>query len=152
MKRFIAVAVLFTLVICLLSCSYEGTYDEGYSEGYDDGYSDAKFEMECLIEEEYLGRYDSGYDNGYWDGYLEGSREGWIDRLEDPGRYLEDEAVHYARKYSEWHPEEAMVIIEAYQNNEPLPDENSVPSKQDYLEAIDSLIYFYDYFYSARYE
>ena len=147
MKRFIAIAALFTLVICLLSCSYEGTYDEGYSEGYDDGYSDAKFEMEYLIEE-YSDRYDIGYDDGYW----EGSREGWIDHLEEPGRYFEDEAVHYARKYSEWHPEEAWMIIEAYHNNEPLPEESAVPSEQDYLEAIDSLIYFYDYFYSARYE
>lgn len=146
MKRLIAIVASLALVICLLSCSYEGTYDEGYSDGYDDGYSDARFEMECLIEEKYLDRYDTGYDNGYWDGYLEAEEEysyyGW----------LEDEAIHYAREYSEWSPEEAMELIEAYQNNKHFWQDGSPPSHEEYLDAIESLIRFYEYFYCAMYE
>jgi hypothetical protein len=148
MKRFIAVAVLFTLIICLLSCSYKGTYEEGYSDGYGDGYSDAESDMQYAIEYEFF----DGYDTGYSHGYDEGSHDGWIENIEEIGWYFEDEAEYYALQHSGWIPEEAWMVIEAYQNNEPLPDESSVPSTQDYLAAIDSLIYFYDYFYSARYE
>ena len=149
MKRTVAILTVCVLVVCLLlSCHYEGTYDEGYSEGYDDGYSDGKFDMQSDVEDGIL----DGYDTGYHDGYCEGRDYGWIDNAEEIGRYFEEEAVDYALDHSEWHPEEAWMIIEAYQNNEPLHEGGSTPSRQDYLDAIDSLIYFYDYFYSARYE
>ena len=150
MKRFFAVIVLFALSICLLSCNYRGTYEDGYADGYSDGYSDAESEMQYLIEEEFLdgydiGRddgYDIGYDDGYWEAEYEYNDYGW----------LEDEAVHYARKYSEWHPEEAMWVIESYQNKEPFWQDGSPPSHEEYLDAIESLIRFYEYFYCAMYE
>ena len=158
MKRFITIVAPFALAICLLSCSYEGTYDEGYydgyedgySDGYEDGYSDAKFEMECLIEEKYLGQYDKGYERGYDNGHLYGYQE-----AEEEYSYygwLEDEAISYAREYSEWSPEEAMGLIEAYQNNEPFWQDGSPPSHEEYLDAIESLCRFYEYFYCAMYE
>ena len=142
MKRFIAIIVFFTFAISLLSCSYKGSYEDGYADGYCDGYSDAESEVQYLMEEEFLDGYDAGYDDGYWEAEDEYNDYGW----------LEDEAIHYARKYSEWSPEEAMWVIEAYQNIEPFWQDGSPPSHEEYLDAIESLIRFYEYFYSAMYE
>ena len=142
MKRFVAILVLFALSICLLSCSQTRTYDDGYADGYTDGYSDAESEMLYLMEEEFLDGYDVGYDDGYWEAEDEYNDFGW----------LEDEAIHYARKYSEWSPEEAIGVIEAYKNKDSFWQDGSPPSHEEYLDAIESLIRFYEYFYCAMYE
>lgn len=142
MKRFVATLVLFALSICLLSCSQGRTYEDGYEDGYADGYSTAESDMQYLMEEEFLYGYDIGYDDGYREAEDEYNDYGW----------LEDEAIHYAREYSEWSPEEAMSVIEAYQNNEPFWQDGSPPSHEEYLDAIESLIRFYEYFYCAMYE
>jgi hypothetical protein len=110
--------------------------------------------------EDYNDGYDEGYDEGYYEGYYEGYDEGhydgiyydWEENIHEIAVELEYDAIHYAVENGGWHPEEAWMIIEAYQNNEPFYKDGSPPSKQDYFDAIDSLIYFYDYFYSARYE
>ena len=138
MKKLIAVLVSLASVICLVSCGNIRSYDDGFEDGYDDGYSDAVLKMEK--------KFSYWYDEGYW----EGSREGWIDYLEKPGRYLEEEAVHYAREYSQWHPEEAMAIIQSYQNKEPL--DGAIPTYEEYIDAIESLLRFYEYFYCAMYK
>ena len=142
MKRFIVIFASVALFVCLLSCGYRGTYDDGYEDGYDEGYFYAMIKFEDY--------YDRGYENGYDEGYWEGSQNGWIDHIEEPGRYLEEEAVHYARQYSEWHPEEAMTIIHSYQSREPI--DGTLPSYEEYLEAIESLYRFYEYFYCAMYD
>lgn len=99
--------------------------------------------------------YNEAYDEGYNDGYDEGHYNGiyfdWEENICEIATELEYEAVFYAKENGGWHPEEACMIIEAYQNNKPFYQDGSPPSKQDYLDAIDSLKYFYDYFYSARY-
>ena len=138
MKRFISIIALFAFSVCLLSCSHKGSYEDGYA----DGYSDAKSEMQYLMEEEFLDGYDIGYDDGYRKAEEEYDDYGW----------LEHEAIHYARKYSEWSPEEAMSVIEAYQNKEPFWQDGSPPSHDEYLDAIESLFRFYEYFYCAMYE
>lgn len=142
MKRFVTTLVLFALSICLLSCSQGRTYEDGYEDGYADGYSTAESDMQYLMEEEFLDGYDIGYDDGYREAEDEYNDYGW----------LEDEAIHYVREYSEWSPEEAMSVIEAYQNNEPFWQDGSPPSREEYLDAIESLIRFYEYFYCAMYE
>ena len=147
MKKLTTMIAMLTLALCLSACNAR-SYEEGYADGYNDGYSDAEFEIGCLVEDE----FQDGYEAGYEDGYDDGSVEGWINNIEDPGRYFKEEAVHYASEHSEWHPEEAWYIIEAYHNNEPFYENGSPPSKQDYLNAIDSLIYFYEYFYGRHYE
>ena len=147
MKKHAAIFAVMILAVCFLSACGKGTYEEGYADGYDEGYSDAEFEMEYLMEDEFLDGYDIGYD----DGYDEGSDDGWVDNIDEIGWFFEEEAVHYAREHSEWHPEEAMGIIEAYQNREPLYD-NAIPNEEEYLEAIESLYRFYEYFYCAMYE
>ena len=135
MKQTAAMLTVLMLVLCLSACS-----KPTYEEGYEDGYSDAESDMQYLIEEECLEWYDMGYDDG------------WVDNIGEIGRYFEEEAVDYVREYCEWHPEEAVCIIEAYQNNESFYEDGSPPSRQDYLDAIDSLVYFYNYFYGSYYE
>ena len=115
---------------------YEDLYIDGYSVGYDDGYS--------------VG-YDEGLSIGWDYGHDEGIYYDWADNVAEIGCYFEEDAVHYAKDHGGWHPEEAWMIIEAYQNSEPFYEDGSSPSEQDYLAAIDSLIDFNDYFYSARY-
>ena len=129
----------FYIVTVASSCNkhtvpeVDDSYYDGYGEGYDEGY-----------EEGLVYGYDCGHDDGvYYD---------WDDNIGEIGRYFEDEAVYYAKDQSGWRPEEAWMLIEAYQNNEPFYQDGSPPSEQDYIDAIDSLMYFYDYFYSKIYE
>lgn len=143
MKQTAAILAVLILILCLSACS-----KPTYEEGYEDGYSDAEFEVEYLMEAECQGWYDMGYS----DGYYEGSNDGWVDNLEEIGRFFEEDAVDFVREHCQWHPEEAVCIIEAYRNNEPFYENGSPPSRQDYLDAIDSLIYFYEYFYGSYYE
>ncbi len=142
MKKLTAIIAILILLCSFSSCTQEG-YNAGYEDGYSDGYSDAEVEMEYLLDEEFLDGYDWGYDDGYWEAEKEYSDYGWL---------LEYEAMHYAREQTGWNPEEAWMIIEAYQNNEPFYVDGSCPSEKDYLDAIETLIYFYDYFFSKRYE
>lgn len=127
MKKATAIIAVWIILCFLSACSME-TYDDGYEDGYSDGYSDAE-------DEEFFDGYDIGYDDGKRD-----------------GSWLEEDAIDYVREHSDWHPEEAVEVIEAYQNNEPFWRDGSPPSYEEYLDAIDSLIYFYDYFYSVRYK
>ena len=145
MKKLIAMIVI-SMVLCSLSaCTqeyYEDGYELGYEHGYREGCSDTEIEMEYLLDEEFIDGYHWGYQEGYKEAEIEYSDY----------RELEEKAIRYAREYSEWTPEDALVIIEAYYHNEPFNEDGSPPSKEDYLGAIDSLLYFYDYFYSRKYE
>lgn len=115
-----------------------------------------KRDSESIYQDAYDSGYNIGYDRGrevgYEAGYDDGASYGWFDDIANPASYLEDEAVDYVRKYCEWHPEEAMTIIEAYQSGIPAFEGDPVPSYQEYLEAIESLKYFYIYFYNREYE
>ena len=134
MKK-ITVMLVVLIALCYLSACTQETYEDGYADGYADGFLDAKFEMEYLADEKFLDGYDIGYSDGQMD-----------------VEWLEYEAIHYARQYSEWSPEEAVSIIRAYQNNDPFWRDGSSPRNEEYLDAIESLIYFYDYFFCARYK
>jgi hypothetical protein len=142
MKKLTALFAILIVLCFLSSCAYE-TYEDGYADGYSDGYFDAETEMQYQLEEEFLDGYDWGYEEGYWEAEKEYSDYGWL---------LEFDAMHYAREQTGWQPEEAWMIIEAYQNNESYYVDGSSPSEEDYLDAIDTLIYFYDYFFSKMYE
>lgn len=113
--------------------SYYEAYSDGYNEGYDEG-------------------YDEGLEIGYDYGHDDGIYYDWEENIDEIGWYFEEEAIDYAIENGGWHPEEAWMVIEAYQNNASFYQNGSPPTKQDYLDAINSLIYFYDYFYSERYE
>lgn len=147
-KRVLSLFAMLAVVLCLISCSYNGSYDEGYSEGYDEGYFDALDVMQYELELE----YEYGYEKGYSNGYEECMEYGWLENIDKFGNYFGREAEHYASRASEWHPEEAWVIIEAYRTGSYVDFCGSVPSWQDYQDAVDSLICFYDYFYGSVYE
>ena len=130
MKKLLAALLLLSLFF-VSSCSNNvHTYKDGYDDGYEDGLHN--------------GRY-AGYEDGYEDGYEAGS-----ENYKEHGWWFEEQAVDHAREYSEWHPEEAMEVIDAYENGKPVY--GSVPTLDEYRDAVKSLYYFYDYFYCALYK
>ena len=129
MKRIFIFTLAVVAVLSLTACSSYGSYNDGYAEGYADGVYDGYIQGED---------YDTWYEAGYSDGRMDGS-------------VLEEKAIRYAREYSEWSPEEAMDVIDAYQNNQPFWQDGSSPTHEDYMEAIESLYRFYEYFYCAVY-
>ena len=131
MKKITAMIAVLAVLFCSMSACGPRTYEDAYDEGYNDGYSDAEFKMDDKCQE----WYDFGYDDGQRD-----------------GEWLEYKAIHYAREQTGWSPEEAMMIIDAYRNSEPFWEDGYPPSYEDYLDAIDTLMYFYDYFYSRMYK
>lgn len=87
--------------------------------------------------------FDDGFDEGFIEGYYSGFDEIYNSVYE---------AEHHAAESGGWHPEEAMAIINSYVNQEPFYVDGSLPSKEDYELAVESLICFYEYYYLAEYE
>ena len=137
-KNITTLIMLMVIIFSFTSCYYQENYKEDYYDIYNNGYNEG---------------YDDGYDIGREDGYYDGVEDGWQDNIDEIGWWFEGNAIRYARERSSggWVPEEAWGIIEAYQNNEPLYD-NEIPSEQEYHEAVDSLICFYEYFYGKHYQ
>ena len=135
MKRLIAVLVLFTFAIFLMSCSYEGHYDDGYGDGYIDGYSDAEFDMQYVLEEELLDYYDAGYYDGYDDGY-------------DEVYNAVEEATAYARSQTGWSVYEAWNNISIY-NDGVNPYGHDLPTEEEYRQSIETLVIFCEYLDNA---
>lgn len=131
-KLMLNLALCVGILFCLSSCSKQKTYEEGYNDGYEDGYIDASNELSDYG----FDMYQEGYDEAYGD-FVYG--------------IIEDEAVHYAVEHGGWHPEEAMCIIDAYENGEMAFGSMSV-SEEDYKEAVKSLYFYYEYFYGGSYK
>ena len=102
--------------------------------------------------------------NSYDDGYNQGTEDAWYSILEeceteDPRESFFEENVyevlsdaeHYTIRNSSWHPEEAVYIIDIYFNPDNYPDEDP-PTHEEYLDAVESLCVFYEYFYGRHYE
>lgn len=102
--------------------AYSDGYDDGYSDGYDVGYEEACHDIYSL------GR--SEYDEGFSDAII-GAEE-------------------YASENSEWNPEKALEVIEAYNSQTPLLD-GKAPSQTEYEEAVSTLWYFCEYFYGVHF-
>ena len=109
--------------------NYDNGYEEGKEIGYDIGYEAG---------------YDAGYDAGRDTGY-EYAIENCMYDDEIIWRIGED-ASGEAQKISGWSPEEAVWIIEAYQNRDAMHQDCAPPSYEDYLDALKCLIEFYYYF------
>lgn len=133
MKKFLILAMCVFLCFALTSCESESEseIESAYLSGYDDGYSLAS----DIMLEYGRNRYAAGYDEAYND--LK-----WI---------ADDNAVHYAREHSKWHPEEAMCVIDAYESGNYYYGKDPITEK-DYKEAIKSLYYYSSYFYYEMYE
>lgn len=94
--------------------------------------------------------YEKGYNNGYDDGYFDGISGSDMSVHEilnsEAFSIIREEAELYASDAYDWHPEEACEIILCYLNQEKFID--AVPTKDEYMEAVGTLIAFYDFFYS----
>lgn len=153
LAAFIIVPVIYILVGIIGSISELKTWN---SDHEDDSYNE-----NCFSYDDYMEYGDSMYDIGKEYGYEKGKEEGYKEGIEsgyetgyedgsmsdDAVFFAEEEATRYARENSDWHPEEAIEIIDAYQNGDPFYEDNSPPSEQDYVDAVDSIVAFYEYFY-----
>lgn len=112
-------ALLAVLAVTLSACAYsQDSSDDAFERGYSAG-------------------YDDGYDDGKWDMY---------DDLPD----IDDILYDVANAAADWAAEQTgMEVDEAYWNIEqyqhPDPSEDPV-SWQDYMDSIETLQYYYDYF------
>lgn len=108
--------------------------EDRYEAGFNAGYAAAELDMDYILQDE----YNRGYENGSEESY------------EDPANY-EDEAAHYARQFSDYHPIEAREILDEYYGRK-TPDPEHPVTEYDYLMAIESLYRFYEYFLFAMYQ
>jgi flagellar biosynthesis/type III secretory pathway protein FliH len=167
-RKYIWVFIPIIVVTIILSSCYRPRHSEDYYDGYHEGYEDGANDWDVLDEKFQsgieIGReegyeyghsdgYSEGFDDGYGEGYEEGRDYGYelgredFDRIES----IVDDAVSRAKTYSEWHPDEALEIIYCYENKEAFWDNGSPPTYDEYLDAIDSLYGFYEYFYNGWY-
>lgn len=121
---------VFLVIVFLLSGCSTHTYEDGYK----DGYSDAKFELEA--------EYELYLDERYLDGYSHG-----FDRVANS----KSDAESYACDRSVYHPEEALMIIDAYESEEPYWRNGDPITQQDYSDAARSLYYFYEYYFNGEF-
>lgn len=91
--------------------------------------------------------YEEVFDDGFDEGFIEGYYSGFYEIYNSV-----HEAEHYASDKGGWHPEEAVAVIEMYLTKVSYYPDGSIPTEEEYLNAINSLIAFYEYFYSAKYE
>lgn len=146
LSTLLGIALTILIPCILMSCQ-----ESAYNDAYEDGYNDAVELYGSDYDIGYENGYDIGYEDGYDDGHEEGIKNDWTENIVEIARYFEVEAVHYVGENANWHPEEALTVIESYQNNESFYSDGSTPSEQDFLDAIESLIYFYRYFYDGAY-
>ena len=125
--------LLFCLIICIVltACDYSSQeLESAYQSGYEEGYTDA------------LREHEGDYSDGYQEGKYEAIHSFYS---------IVEDAEQYSVVTGGWHPEEAWSVIEEYQNSGTSNNDDS-PSYEEYQAAIDSLICFYEYFYSRNYE
>ena len=131
MRKVTALIIVLCFALCSLSACNAKTYEDGYNEGYNDGYSDAEFEVGYLAEEDFLDGYDIGFDEGYAEAYS-----------------IIDDATSYARKQTGWSVYEAWNNIAIY--NEGLdPYGYPLPTEEEYLQSIETLVLFCEYLENA---
>lgn len=132
------------LLICLCatlllaSCDIDDgkEYKDPNLYRYDNEYEEESFSWED--------GYEAGYDEGFYDGCNAG-----FDEMEG----IVEAAIDYVIENGGWHPgDEALPIIEMYRTKISYHPDGSLPTKEEYYEAINSLIYFYEFFEYGLYE
>lgn len=112
-------ALLAVLAVTLSACAYsQDSSDDAFERGYSAG-------------------YDDGYDDGKWDMYDD------LPDIDDILYDVADAAADWAAEQTGMEVDEAYWNIEQYQH--PDPSEDPV-SWQDYMDSIETLQYYYDYF------
>ena len=91
--------------------------------------------------------FDEGFNEGFEEGYYEGYNEGF-----DEISNVIYEARSYAADNGGWHSDEAMSVIKMYQTKKSYYPDGSLPTKEEYYNAINSLIYFCEFFEYKLYE
>lgn len=135
MKKKIALLCLLS-VITLSACDRNGYYEEGYTAGYYDGYSQGRSDTRS--------EYEDDYSRGFDDGRVEGYRDGYSDYKQDIPDLVE-EAEWFASDQSGCSPMEALDIIGVYRDPDNPLYADIIISEEEYQQAVDSLMYFYDY-------
>ena len=125
--------ILFSCV-CLSACSSESMYtqhqyDEAYEQGYFDGMQDAEADSWYSV--------DAPDEAAYTE-----------EQIKDSFGWMMDDAHSHAIDFGGLHPEEAWGIIEDYHNGSTEFFEDP-PTEEEYKEAVNSMIGFYEYFYSG---
>ncbi len=142
MKDFWDYAKGIIFVFALVAAAYLGLAEGLEWWPFNSNTSDSEYSIDLDVA------YDAGWDAGFDEGRAEGYYDGY-----KSGRSLIDAAVEEAVHYTNgWHPEEAMMVIDCYENGEAFYEDGTPPSKEDYKEAIMSLYQFYEYFYNRFYE
>ena len=133
-----ALFVICLLLVLSLSACERSIYEKreaAFNDGYDVGYIEGEWD---------------GFDNGYDEGHSEGYKEGFDEAYYSFEAIALHDAARYAEKHGGWHPEEAMEIIDAYENDELAFGKMRV-TEQDYKKAVKSLYLYYEYFYNGLY-
>jgi hypothetical protein len=145
-KSFAALLILITAVF-LMSCGSNGYYDQGYEDGYKNGLEDGYLEGYLQSESEGHGaQYESGYESGYDDGFFEGKHYGHEETM---NRIYY--ASEYARSKTGWSIYEAYNNIMIYHDGVD-PDGFPLPTKKEYIECVETLVYFSEYLDNLDFE
>ena len=123
LEGILGITLCVVLIFCLSSCRTQKTNEDGYGDGNTSYHSRHSGEM-----------YQEGYNEAYRDFVYD---------------IIQYEAVRYAVEHGGWHPEEAMAIIDAYENGQSY---YGTITEKDYKDAVRSLYCYYEYFYNAFYE
>lgn len=141
MKRLSAVIAILVSTFILTSCYSEQDCTDAYNQGYRDA----------------VAEYQENLDWEYKQGYKAGQKDANGDTDKDVFGYdgiinkesvimIKEEAERYASEAYDWSPEEACEIIICYSKGEKFID--AVPTNEEYVEAVMTLMDFYGYFYS----
>ncbi len=130
--------LLFALFLVLFVCSCTSDHQDApqYSNEYEQGYADAASQYEELCED---------------------AIQNYVDEIKHTDTYgdvalmLEEDAIEYVREGCDWHPEEALHIIQAYERGETYYGSYRI-TDTDYKEAVRSLCRFYSFFYEREYQ
>lgn len=122
------------VVIFLVSVLLSGCKNNSYNSGFKEGYAAAKAEIGDQIDHQLEEIYLEGYSDGF--AGIASSRT---------------DAEYYAMDRSEFSPEEAMMIIDAYESNSPFWRNGDPPSYQDYANAARTLYHFYEYYFNGEF-
>lgn len=141
MKRLSVVIAILVSAFILTSCYSEKDCKDAYNQGYRDAVA------------EYQENLDWEYDKGYKEGRNDSNGDNDRDVFGDDGiinkesvAMIKEEAERYASEAYDWSPEEACEIIICYSTGEKFID--AVPTYEEYVEAVITLMDFYVYFYN----
>lgn len=133
------ILLLLLLVLNFLPDEKPKTDEEKYREAYWDGYYDGQYDT----EKDYSGIISEEKYNSREDGYSSGYEEGYKKAIEDMREVISFEIV---RAY-----EAAMEVglVHGFVSN---PDNDPLPSADEYFEYVEDLYCFWEFFEQHRYE